>query len=127
MSVSLLASSTQRLRLLLFPRRGLSSVPTRQEIFSRYPVVSSAGALVREARLEHLGHDSSQPPSNKLVPLHPDIWSVRPRIDIIQENVEWQSLYKKVNSCFKAHLELLNAIFFLASPPLSSSRSHTSI
>ena len=81
------------------PQKRCFTAPlSRQEIFAKYPIVESAGAKVREARLEHLGHDDSDEDSSscQLVPLHPDIWSVRPRIDLIQQNVEWQALYKKV-------------------------------
>ena len=34
--------------------------------------------------------------SNEIIRLHPDVWAVRPRLDIIYENVEWQKWYKKV-------------------------------
>lgn len=65
----------------------------REEILSKYPFRSSG--FVREAWVETL--DTTGPArTGEIVPLHPDIWSVRPRIDIIQANVEWQNLYKKV-------------------------------
>jgi len=31
-----------------------------------------------------------------LIDLHPDIFGAQPRIDIIHENVEWQTKYRKV-------------------------------
>jgi len=67
--------------------------PSREEIFARFPPANPA-APVREAWLESIRPDETP---SRLLPLHPDIWSVRPRIDIIQENVEWQELYKKVS------------------------------
>ncbi len=79
--------------------RPFSSPPSRQEVFGKYPVEDSVGSLVREAWLEHLGPEGEGGggPTKELLPLHPDIWSVRPRIDIIQRNIDWQTIYKKVS------------------------------
>ena len=78
-------------------------MPSREEIFAAYPVNPRRGPQVtREAWIESLvlpeyaaaedqGEDESQ-----LIQLHPEIWSVRPRIDIIKKNVDWQADYKKV-------------------------------
>uniref|UniRef100_A0A224XL40 Large ribosomal subunit protein uL4m n=1 Tax=Panstrongylus lignarius TaxID=156445 RepID=A0A224XL40_9HEMI len=49
----------------------------------------------RQAWVENM----NTPEEKKLgiIDLHPDVFGVMPRIDIIQENVRWQSLYKYVN------------------------------
>ena len=65
--------------------------PTREEIFSKYPCKNG---LVKETRLESLGEETWK---GNLVQLHPQIWSVRPRLDCIQENVKWQFYYKRVS------------------------------
>jgi large subunit ribosomal protein L4 len=31
-----------------------------------------------------------------LIDLHPDVFGAQPRIDIIHENIEWQTKYRKV-------------------------------
>ena len=79
------------------------SPPDREQIFSTYP--SPKGAPVREAWLESLDTTDSPPPE-KLIRLHPAVWSVRPRIDIIKQNVDWQLDYKRVRgrgpkSCYR--------------------------
>lgn len=48
----------------------------------------------REAWLENM--DSPDEKKLGVVPLHPDVFGVMPRIDIIHKNVLWQTLYKFV-------------------------------
>lgn len=50
----------------------------------------------RQAWVENL----NTPEEKKLgiIHLHPDVFGVMPRIDVIQENVRWQTLYKHVVS-----------------------------
>ena len=35
--------------------------------------------------------------SNEIIRLHPDVWAIRPRLDIIFNNIEWQKWYKKID------------------------------
>ena len=35
--------------------------------------------------------------SKDLIPLHPDVWSVKPRLDILWQNIDWQLRYKRVD------------------------------
>jgi large subunit ribosomal protein L4 len=67
---------------------------SREELFRKYP--PAPGAVVRQAWLETLNADSTGR-SGELVSLHPAVWSVRPRVDIIKENVDWQMKYKTVS------------------------------
>jgi large subunit ribosomal protein L4 len=75
-------------------RMGEPLYHNRDDFWSRYPQVNPAAA--RETWVEDLstvGDDNS----NELLRLHPDVWSIRPRLDIIYSNVEWQKWYKKVD------------------------------
>ena len=67
---------------------------SRDDFWAKYP--PSNPAIAREAWIEDLtvAHDDG---SNEILRLHPDIWAIRPRLDIIYENVEWQKWYKKVD------------------------------
>ncbi len=67
--------------------------PSRQDILSKFPAKSAA--IFREAKL-HANLEST-PKFDELIRLHPDIWSIRPRLDVIQKNVKWQFYYKKVS------------------------------
>nr|BAN21196.1 mitochondrial ribosomal protein L4 [Riptortus pedestris] len=49
----------------------------------------------RQAWLENL--NSVEEKKLGIIDLHPDVFGVMPRIDIIHENVKWQSLYKRVS------------------------------
>ena len=67
---------------------------SRDEFWAKFPQYNPAKA--REAWVEDLtvAQDDG---SNEIIRLHPDVWAVRPRLDIIYENVEWQKWYKKVD------------------------------
>lgn len=67
--------------------------PSRQEIFAKYP---SGQGLVRQARVETLERPSFTS-TGELLPLHPSVWSVMPRLDVIERNVRWQDWYKLVS------------------------------
>ena len=62
----------------------------RGDIFKRYPPLS--GGVVRHAWVETL--DAAQPKTGATVRLHPEVWSVKPRLDIIKANLDWQLTYK---------------------------------
>lgn len=67
--------------------------------------INTAITPVREAWIENM----STPHSIKLgiLPLHPEIFSVFPRPDYIQENHKWQTLYKHIDwRCMKTRAEL---------------------
>lgn len=67
--------------------------PSREAIFGQYPP-STSGMSQRQAWLETL--DESEPRTDRLIALHPEIWAVRPRLDTLYKNVEWQLWYKDV-------------------------------
>lgn len=67
-------------------------VPNRDHIFEKYP--NNTG-VKREAWIESL--EQVQDKKLGLMPLHPEVWSVMPRVDIITENIRWQKLYKRVD------------------------------
>ncbi|TRY74848.1 hypothetical protein TCAL_00531 [Tigriopus californicus] len=67
--------------------------PSRETIFRQYPPESLAG-VTRYAWLETL--DASEPRTDRLLALHPEIWAARPRLDNLFHNVEWQLWYKDV-------------------------------
>lgn len=48
----------------------------------------------RQAWVENL--DSVKEQKLGLVDLHPDIFGVMPRLDVIHENIKWQTHYKRV-------------------------------
>ena len=65
----------------------------RGDIFKRYPPQS--GGVVRHAWVETLNAD--EPKTGATVRLHPEVWSVKPRLDIIKANLEWQLNYKHMS------------------------------
>ena len=65
----------------------------RGDIFKRYPPQS--GGVVRHAWVETL--DADEPKTGTTVRLHPEVWSVKPRLDIIKANLEWQLNYKHMS------------------------------
>ena len=65
----------------------------RGDIFKRYPPLS--GGVVRHAWVETL--DAARPKTGATVRLHPDVWSVKPRLDIIKANLDWQLNYKHMS------------------------------
>jgi large subunit ribosomal protein L4 len=50
----------------------------------------------RQAWVENL--DTLEEKKLGILDLHPDVFGVMPRIDVIQENVKWQRMYKFVVS-----------------------------
>jgi len=48
----------------------------------------------RQAWVEKLSKDAEK---KEIIDLHPDVWSVYPRMDIIHQNLVWQSKYNVVN------------------------------
>lgn len=63
----------------------------REEFFQKYPPTSLAAP--RQAWIESLDANNE---TRDLVRLHPDIWGVRPRIDVLWSNIDWQKRYKTV-------------------------------
>ncbi len=71
-----------------------ASFDSRSEFWAKYPPSNpSAG---RQAWLEDLSSIQNDN-SNELVQLHPDVWSVFPRLDWIFRNLKWQRIYKRVD------------------------------
>ena len=72
----------------------LKRIVLRDQFWKRYPPLNPT--VAREAWVEDLTvtNDDS---SNEIIRLHPDVWAIRPRLDIIYENIEWQNSYKKVD------------------------------
>ena len=66
----------------------------RKDFLDKYP--PSNPSLPREAWIETLSKTSVDI-SNEAIRLHPDVWSVRPRLDIIWGNIEWQRWYKRID------------------------------
>ena len=69
-----------------------ASFEVRNEFWQKYPPANPSSP--RQAWVEDLNSDDS---SSEIINLHPDVWSVRPRLDIIYDNVAWQINYKKVD------------------------------
>ena len=55
--------------------------------------------IIAQVLVERLdpGEDGSWMEGEELLDLHPDVWGVYPRIDIIHQNVLWQKDYSTVN------------------------------
>jgi len=68
--------------------RTLNNTPNVSSIPIQYGVK-------REAWVENL--DSRNEEKRGIIELHPDVWAVYPRIDIIHQNLVWQSKYNVVN------------------------------
>jgi len=64
----------------------------RSDFFEKYPPKSLS--LPRQAWVESL--DSTNNESRDMVSLHPDVWGIRPRIDVLWSNIDWQKRYKTV-------------------------------
>ena len=63
----------------------------RKDFFEKYPPLSLSSP--RQAWVESLDTDNLQ---RDLILLHPDVWGVRPRIDVLWSNIDWQKRYKTV-------------------------------
>lgn len=66
----------------------------RKTLFEKYPITTTTSP--RQAWVEDLSSTKWTPGSGHLVELHPEIWAVRPRLDILYDNVAWQEKYKTV-------------------------------
>ena len=66
----------------------------RQDFFDKYPPTNPTAP--REAWVETL-ETTNVDVTNEVIQLHPDVWSVRPRLDMIWANIEWQKWYKKID------------------------------
>ena len=51
----------------------------------------------RQVLVESLSSEEDWRQGTELMELHPDVWAVYPRIDLIHANVVWQSKYSTVN------------------------------
>ena len=60
---------------------------SRDEFWKKYP--PNNPACSREGWIENLSNTGDDN-TNELIKLHPDVWAVRPRLDIIYQNLEWQ-------------------------------------
>ena len=60
-------------------------------LFQKYPPLSLSSP--RQAWVESLDTDNLQ---RDLITLHPDVWGVRPRIDVLWANIDWQKRYRTV-------------------------------
>ena len=63
----------------------------RQDFFKTYPAMTTS--VPRQAWIESLEHGESP---DGMVVLHPDVWGIRPRVDILWDNIDWQKRYKTV-------------------------------
>lgn len=71
-----------------------SHLDNRDDFFAKYPPLNPSSS--REAFVETLSRVEDDS-SNHILKLHPDIWAVRPRLDLLNDNLEWQRLYKRVD------------------------------
>eukprot|EP00092_Neocalanus_flemingeri_P023013 GFUD01024946.1.p1 GENE.GFUD01024946.1~~GFUD01024946.1.p1 ORF type:complete len:321 (-),score=74.68 GFUD01024946.1:28-948(-) len=69
----------------------ISNTPSLAEL-SQLPVQYG---VERQVWVENL--DTRKEEKTDLIDLHPDVWAVYPRLDIIQANLVWQSKYNVVN------------------------------
>ena len=67
---------------------------SREDFTAKYP--PSNPAVYRQAWLEDLSATKNDN-SNEMIQLHPDVWAIRPRLDIINDNLEWQKWYKRID------------------------------
>ena len=65
----------------------------RDDIFKRYP--PQPGGVAKYAWVETLNPEA--PKTGSTVRLHPEVWSVQPRLDIIKANLDWQLNYKHMS------------------------------
>ena len=63
----------------------------RSDFLKRYPPKSLS--TPRQTWIESIDIDNG---NRDLISLHPDVWGVRPRIDILWSNIDWQKRYKTV-------------------------------
>lgn len=63
-------------------------------VVTSYPIYRNANRP-REAWIENLDSDAGKSQVG-LIHLHPEIFAVYPRLDIIHENVVWQQKYRSV-------------------------------
>jgi len=63
-----------------------------EDVFSKYPPRTLG--VPREVWVESLEEASGGGKNKDLIRLHPDVFSVKPRLDILWTNVDWQKRYK---------------------------------
>jgi len=66
----------------------------KNDIFNKYTPKNVT--QTRQVWVESLD-ESDSGLSKDLIPLHPDVWSVKPRLDILWQNIDWQLRYKRVD------------------------------
>jgi len=79
----------------LFPEHSQKVLPKfspNDAVFAKYP--PQTVGVPREVWVESL---VSSDQSKDLLRLHPDVFSVKPRLDILWTNVDWQTRYKAVH------------------------------
>jgi len=67
---------------------------TRDEFWKQYP--PSNPSCAREGWIENLSSIENDN-TNELMKLHPDVWAIKPRLDLIYRNLEWQKWYKRID------------------------------
>lgn len=70
----------------------------RKSLWEKYPIQGTSQP--RQAWVEELSDTKQVPGPGQMIELHPDVWAVRPRLDIIQDNIDWQEKYQKVDYNF---------------------------
>jgi len=65
----------------------------RGDIFTRY--IPKNVAASRQVWVESLDAGCTQ--DKDLISLHPDVWSVKPRLDILWSNIDWQHRYSRIH------------------------------
>ncbi|XP_069676357.1 large ribosomal subunit protein uL4m [Periplaneta americana] len=71
-----------------------SNSPSLSPVISRTLAYLPAHKKVRQVWVENFNTVEEQ--KLGIIDLHPDVFGAQPRIDIIHENIEWQTKYKKV-------------------------------
>lgn len=66
----------------------------RQAVFDRYPPRSVGDP--RLAWVESLDRRTHERGSRDLIRLHPDVWAVKPRLDVLWQNIDWQKRFRTV-------------------------------
>ncbi|KAJ3644366.1 hypothetical protein Zmor_027031 [Zophobas morio] len=91
----MMSETVPKLRTCLLAIRKFSTAPPKVPVESRQLAFPPKYQKPRQAWLENF--DTIEEKKLGIIDLHPEIFAANPRIDIIQENVRWQSLYRYVS------------------------------
>ncbi|XP_044269608.1 39S ribosomal protein L4, mitochondrial [Tribolium madens] len=89
------SGTVPKLRICVRTVRSFSSIPNKSQIEPRQLAFPPKYQKPRQVWLENF--DTIEEKKLAILELHPEVFAANPRIDLIHDNVRWQSLYRYVS------------------------------